>query len=365
MGAAESGLRGSDPAIMSGTTYHSIVARDTAQIHAGDVNLYWEDTETRQQQRCLQVFKTSTYEEYKDRNPVRVQGTCQWVLTNPHFRKWRQSQHDDLLWISADPGCGKSVLAKSLVDLDLDDGGQSMVCYFFFKDNEEQDNLASALCALLHQVFTQRPDLIRHALPTWKKNGEMLRRETRELWHILQQLAADLTVPPIICVLDALDECREYDRRQLITFLCGSLQQSARSDSKNRLKFLVTSRPYDSVQRWFEQTTSRWPHIRLRGEDENEQIHQEINLVIKKQVHDLGEEFALSRGSDMVTSSMNAAKRGFLRLFHESGTGGTLLDKPGCFRTGVCLDVSNSDSDSDATSLQALAEAIVWNFPWE
>ena len=121
--------------------------------------------------------------------------------------------------------------------------------------------------------------------------------ERHELWHILQQSAADLTVPSIVCVLDALDECRENDRRQLITFLCGLPQQSARSDSKSRPKFLVTSRPYDSVQRWFEQTTSRWPHIRLRGEDENEQIHQEINLVIKKRVHDLGEEFSLSHGS--------------------------------------------------------------------
>ncbi|KAK5956219.1 hypothetical protein OHC33_002794 [Knufia fluminis] len=280
-----------------GNSYHSIVARDTAQIHAGDVNFYAEDTETRQEQICLQLFKTSIYKEYKDRNSARVEGTCQWVLTHPQFRQWRNSQHDDLLWISADPGCGKSVLAKSLVDLDLEDGGQSMVCYFFFKDNEEQDNLPTALCALLHQVFSQRPDLIRHALPTWKRNGNQLQREPRELWLILQEMAADETAPSIICVLDALDECREYDRRQLITFLCSLLQQPARGDSNNTLKFLVTSRPYDSVQRWFEQSTSQWPHLRLRGEDENEQIHQEINLVIKKQVHDLGEEFALSHDS--------------------------------------------------------------------
>lgn len=37
------------------------------------------------------------------------------------------------------------------------------VCYFFFKDNEEQDSIAIALCAILHNLFSCRPELIRHA----------------------------------------------------------------------------------------------------------------------------------------------------------------------------------------------------------
>jgi len=170
-----------------------------------------------------------------------------------------------------------------------------MVCYFFFKDNEEQDSVATALCALLHQLLTRHPALIRHALPMWEKNGEKLQREIQEMWRTFQKLAVDPVAPSITCVFDALDECRENDRQQLISLLCDFLQRSTRGALTNNVKFLVTSRPYDSVQRWFEHTISGWPHIRLRGEDENEQIHQEINLVISKQVRDLSKEFALSR----------------------------------------------------------------------
>ena len=57
--------------------------------------------------------------------------------------------------------------------------------------------------------------------------------------------------------------------------------------SESVLKFLVTSRPYDSVQRRFEQITSELPQIRLRDEDENDKIHEEINLVVEQRVNEL------------------------------------------------------------------------------
>lgn len=65
----------------------------------------------------------------------------------------------------------------------------------------------------------------------------------------------------------------------------------------------------------------------------------------------------LSAGLGMVASSIYSAKRGFLRLFYDLGTGGTLIDKPGCFRIGVCLVVCDSDSDV-ATSLDGLAVGV-------
>lgn len=108
---------------------------------------------SQQEQQCHQAFKTSIYEEYKNINSNPVPGTCLWVQNHPRFKAWQQSTHHDLLWISADPGCGKSVLSKSLVDIGCQHADQTTVCYFFFKDNEQQNKLATALCALLHQLF--------------------------------------------------------------------------------------------------------------------------------------------------------------------------------------------------------------------
>ncbi|KAJ9654757.1 hypothetical protein H2198_006275, partial [Neophaeococcomyces mojaviensis] len=247
---------------------------------------------------CHKVFKTSTYELFKNVNPDRVDGTCQWVLSHPQYLQWYTKAHDDLLWISADPGCGKSVLAKSLVDNELRNREEHTICYFFFKDNEEQDNIATALCALLHQLFAHQPQLIRDAVPVWERNGDKLPKEVQELWRTLLAAARDHKAHDVTCVLDALDECRPSDRRWLIDMLASFYAQISPTPSttrRNRLKFLVTSRPYDHIEFEFRKTLEDLPSIRLQGEEENDQIGQEIDLVIRMRVAKLATDLKLAR----------------------------------------------------------------------
>ncbi|RMZ21382.1 hypothetical protein D0859_14601 [Hortaea werneckii] len=242
------------------------------------------------QRKCHQTFKTCSYEEFKDANPLRAEGTCQWVLQHPVYNEWQRCDGDALLWISADPGCGKSVLARSLVDRDLREVDAHTVCYFFFKDYEEQDHVATALCAILHQLFTQQPNLIRHAMKPWDKHGDSLPREKSELWRILLAAATDEDAQSVTCVLDALDECRPGDRGELLERLVefhAVAKKSAPSSLERRrgqAKFLVTSRPYDDIEDGFHNLLQIFPTIRLRGEDENDQIRHEINLVIEERI---------------------------------------------------------------------------------
>jgi ankyrin repeat protein len=244
---------------------------------------------------CHQVFKNSTYEQFKNINPNRVEQTCMWVLSNSLYQRWQDSANDNLLWISADPGCGKSVLSKALVDEELPSGANgSTVCYFFFKDNEEQNSLATGLCALLHQLFQHQPHLIKHAIPAWDKNGSKLQQETDELWRILLAVTSDPTARNTVCVLDALDECRDADRSDLIAKLARFHADAASQGPRQSwLKFIVTSRPYDDIHRGFQHIPSSLPAIRLRGEEENASICKEINRVIHVRVLQLASELVL------------------------------------------------------------------------
>ncbi|KUL81795.1 hypothetical protein ZTR_09346 [Talaromyces verruculosus] len=142
--------------------------------------------------RCHQAFKTSTYEKFKNINPNRVEGTCEWVFKSVEYLRWWNATSNDLLWISADPGCGKSVLAKSLIDevFQASDSTVSIV-YFFFKDNDEQSNLATSLCAVLHQLFSLQPQLLRLALPYWERNKEKIQNEVDDMWRILMAAMSD------------------------------------------------------------------------------------------------------------------------------------------------------------------------------
>ncbi|KAH9225157.1 hypothetical protein K456DRAFT_1767068 [Colletotrichum gloeosporioides 23] len=250
--------------------------------------------ESQKQADCHRTFKTSTYEKFKNMNPDRVPGTCKWVLEHPRYTKWQQSREDDLLWISADPGCGKSVLAKSLIDGELQSTNDHIACYFFFKDNDDQNNLATALCALLHQLLGRQPLLICQAMAAFEKNGKKLQTEVDELWRIFVAAATDDKAVNITCILDALDECCLEDRRKMIRLLTNFYKRQTTSTRNFQLKFLVTSRPYQDIESEFRDIPEPQT-IRLAGEESNTDISEEINLVIRRKVATAGRKLEMSQ----------------------------------------------------------------------
>ncbi len=48
-------------------------------------------------------------------NPNSVKGTCEWFFIDEKFSTWRDSSNSGVFWLTAGPGCGKSVLARTLV----------------------------------------------------------------------------------------------------------------------------------------------------------------------------------------------------------------------------------------------------------
>ncbi|KAF4548471.1 Ankyrin repeat-containing protein 24 [Elsinoe fawcettii] len=240
---------------------------------------------TEEQLKCMRALGEHPYNEFKDRNVKRVDGTCVWALNSDEFRGWLNGDGGSILWVSADPGCGKSVLAKSLVEDDIPKlhSTTACICHFFFKDNDNQNSLAVALCSVLHQLFEHEPELLRHVIEPWRKDKAMLVHKVDILWSVLLAACSDLSAPTVICVFDALDECRNtelsHDRIRFVRLLTA-FHQSGRSRSLSRLKILVTSRPYQEIEEEFAEVVDRLPELRLRGEDQNDQIHAEINLVI-------------------------------------------------------------------------------------
>ena len=239
---------------------------------------------------CLQALRTSEYEEFKDRNPNRLEGTCEWFYQHNHYQEWQRS-NTGLLWVTADPGCGKSVLAKSLVE-DHKGIESQTTCYFFFKDdNDKQKSLPTALSALLHQLFSQKQSLIRHAIQDYNAEGNQLSHSFHKLWDILVRATSDPKAGEVVCILDALDECVESGRHQIIDALSALYKELPSTKSGSKLKFLVTGRPYSDIERRFASLVHRFPTIRLSGESES--ISSEINIVVKWEVSELARDLEL------------------------------------------------------------------------
>jgi ankyrin repeat protein len=242
-----------------------------------------------EQQRCLHLFrltdatKDATYEWYKNRVEDRLDGTCQWFLRHENFTRWRNEKTGPLL-VSADPGCGKSVLAKYLVTKLLP-GPDVTVCYFFFKDGD-QNTMRQALCAILHQLFCQRPQLIKHAVEQHRSNGNGLINSKHSLWTVFENSVGDPEAGPVIVVIDALDECDGLELESLTDKVTEQFCRGLRNF--NNLRYLLTSRPYEQVIASLRNLSRKFPHVRIPGEEESDTISQEVNAVIRHRVNQMG-----------------------------------------------------------------------------
>lgn len=179
---------------------------------------------------CVQHLYTSNYRSFMNRTPEWEPGTCQWFLEHQRYRDWRQEKNSSLLWVSADPGCGKSVLARFLVhELQSEESQSTLpgtVCHFFFKDdNEKQRSASSAICALLHQFFDSNRAMIKHAIREYNLKGKILIEELDTLWEILVAASTAPGSESVICIIDGLDECEESARSQLMNLLLRSTNE--------------------------------------------------------------------------------------------------------------------------------------------
>jgi hypothetical protein len=181
------------------------------------------------------------------------------------------------------------VLTRALIDERLLDDGSATVCYFFFKDNEEQNNTAKAICALLHQIFCAKMELFkRYAIKAVELHGDGLKSDFHALWQLLLSATNDASSANVICILDAIDECQQPDRGYFIKELKDFYVSSRESvGAETKLKFLVTSRPYRDIELEFRDLSKRFSNIRIAGEEEWKAISDEIRVVIDAKVEEM------------------------------------------------------------------------------
>jgi len=136
------------------------------------------------------------------------------------------------------------------------------------------------------------------------------------LWQILEQCARSPDVGEIVCILDALDECDKESREQLVKklkdFYCQSEHQS---NLPLRLKFLITSRPYDDLETSFGKFSATTTYLRFDGDDKSEQISQEINLVIDDRVDDIANGFTADDRQKISERLKSMENRTYLWLY--------------------------------------------------
>lgn len=264
----------------------------------------------------LASFTHPDFRQHKDRNPLPLPGTCTWLLDNPVYTDWLKDVDSCLLWVSADPGCGKSVIASHLINTRMGIGPDKELdlCYFFFKtDYQDQRSAVVGLQGLLLQLFERYPTLKKFAAELM---GDRSTESIDILWEVFvkvvlkRRISDHISAQCTFCILDGLDECDKVDRRiftRLIsqTFGLATSKESEKTtlddaSEMTSIKMLVLSRPDNAIKVAFDRPTPLDPPgspqkrraamIRLRGEDETRAISADVGRVINASVKGLIEQ---------------------------------------------------------------------------
>ncbi len=190
---------------------------------------------TQEQRKCLQLLGSSGYQDSKEQIPDRLVGTCHWFLQDSRFQTWRDGPSSTLC-LAADEGCGKSVIAKSLIDFVFP---KAMSCSFFFR-NDAQNNANTAVCAFIHQLFLQKPSLIRHAMPEFLVIRSQLSLSFDKLWNIFSSSILDLD--EIICVIDGFQACEKQSANLLLQAFESLLEKQRTSGTRHPIIRLFITR---------------------------------------------------------------------------------------------------------------------------
>ena len=113
--------------------------------------------------RILQPSVTAQ-DWYDKINKLRVPGTGDWIRGEDFFQAWIH-KHIPILWVSGNPGAGKSYLSSNIISFLRDQHPQGVqnpshvsVGYFFFKDdNPKTRSFHQALRDLAYQISQNDP----------------------------------------------------------------------------------------------------------------------------------------------------------------------------------------------------------------
>jgi len=179
--------------------------------------------------------------------------TCRWICSSSEYQDWLDDQrlleHHGFLWIKGKPGTGKSTLMKFALASTKRKMADSTVISFFFNaggEDIEKSTLGmyrSLLFQLLEKlphlqnVFTLRPPKT-DDMGSFEWNVEILKT-------IFEHAITRIGDQPLICFVDALDECEDDQARDMVAFFEHLGQTAASSGLKFRTCF--SSRPYPHI----------------------------------------------------------------------------------------------------------------------
>ncbi|RMJ26959.1 hypothetical protein PHISP_02147 [Aspergillus sp. HF37] len=163
----------------------------------------------------------------------------EWIFDHPDFTAWRKHDRNSVLWVSGDPGKGKTMLMMGIIHALSQlksDANPIYVSYFFCERADPRLNSATAvLRSHIYMMVMERPELLVHFEDKYNFAGRQLFEDANAFYalsEIFKDIVSDMQV---VLVVDAIDECKD-GRSQLLELIDQTKYTSSKA------KWVISSR---------------------------------------------------------------------------------------------------------------------------
>ena len=150
---------------------------------------------------------------------AKLDGTCDWIASNDIFERWVKPEpsisRDRFLVISGTHGCGKSVLASSIVAR-LEKAKQHTLFFSFSSSDGIRQTSENLIRTLLWQLLQETAD--KESVDSVHRLSLNGQPTISELWEAFGRIASTMA-KPVYCVVDGIDECIDYNHTVSITIM--------------------------------------------------------------------------------------------------------------------------------------------------
>ena len=180
----------------------------------------------------LQPSTTATV-RYNRISKLRVSGTGDWIKDESPFRSWI-GKSEPILWVSGNPGVGKSFLSSNMIAFLNDQYPQGVqhpshisVGYFFFKDdNPKTRSFPQALRDLAYQICQNDPMYEKYVATRCGSIEDIGNLESA--WEILFAeffVRNEDTDSSVFLVIDAIDESYHQELQEFLGLACEDIMK--------------------------------------------------------------------------------------------------------------------------------------------
>jgi ankyrin repeat protein/KaiC/GvpD/RAD55 family RecA-like ATPase len=153
--------------------------------------------------------------------------TCRWLLKSEQYLRWldttKVDEHHGFLWIKGNAGTGKSTLMKfASVNARKTMKDHTVLSFFFNARGEEiEKSTIGTYRSLLLQLLERLPalqsifDSLSLSSSSFSADHQW---DVESLKTLLEEAIRSLGYSPVICLIDALDECEEEQVQDMIQF---------------------------------------------------------------------------------------------------------------------------------------------------